>query len=73
MKAADGSLPIHYAAAKGSIDVIELLLDQSTDAFKINDQVNAIDNENQTPLHRAAQKGREAVSYTISLKNISIN
>ena len=55
--AVDGSIPFHYAASRGLTGIIYSLLDYSTSDFAITDQLNARDNENQTPLHRAAQKG----------------
>lgn len=51
-------MPIHYAATKGSIDLINLLLNHSYREFSVVDQINARDYDQQTPLHRAAQKGR---------------
>ena len=61
-RAVDGSMPIHYAAAKGSVDLIKLLLANSNSNVSAIDQINARDHDQQTPLHRAAQKNRTEVS-----------
>ena len=55
-------MPIHYAAAKGSVDLIKLLLANSNSNVSAIDQINARDHDQQTPLHRAAQKNRTEVS-----------
>lgn len=71
-KSVDGSIPIHYAAAKGSIQVIKLLLEFSNERFSVIDQMNAQDNEQQTPLHRASQKGRKEVNNSVSIASIAL-
>lgn len=62
MKAIDGSAPIHYAAAKGSVEILKLLVNCTSKKFRAADHITMRDNEHQTPLHRAAQKGRQNVS-----------
>lgn len=66
MKAVDGSLPIHCAAAKGSTAIIELLWNFCKDDIIRKYQLQSCNNEQETPFHRAAQKGRLDVSLFIN-------
>lgn len=49
-----GQRPLHYAASKGHLDVIRILLDAGADIFQANKY-------HQTALHRAASQGRVGV------------
>ena len=53
-------LPLHYAAARGQIDIVTSLLSQGAD-------VNAPDDDGLTPLHEAAKKGhKDVVKHLLS-------
>jgi len=51
VKGYDGRIPLHWAAKRDSINVAKLLLNKS----KSSDEVNARDNNDNTPLHFAAR------------------
>lgn len=63
IKSVDGSLPIHFAAAKGSSEIIDLLLDTAASRGHIHkDHLAMQDNEGKTVLHRAVQGGHLKVN-----------
>jgi len=47
-----GQQALHYAARRGNLKVVQVLLREG------NAKANAIDNENSTPLHAASQEGK---------------
>lgn len=65
----DGNLPIHYAAAKASVTIMELLL------LKDNvDQINANNKHKQTPLHLAAKELRhKTIEFLLHQPFIDVN
>lgn len=63
----NGWLPLHTAASKGYVDVLELLLDMG----KV--QVNSRDINNQTALQVAAEKGHQDVIQLLLRKGASEN
>lgn len=53
-----GATPLHYASAKGSRDIVKLLLDAGADA-------SIADNQSRTALHLACQVGnKDSPLYT---------
>ena len=68
--AIDGSLPIHYAAERGNIAIMENLLEAgASQGVDYEVHISKEDNEKQTVLHRAVQSGKKEVS--LSTLNIS--
>ena len=51
---AQGGTPLHYASAKGSRDIVKLLLDAGAD-------VSIADNQSRTALHMACQSGNKDI------------
>lgn len=51
---AQGATPLHYASAKGSRDIVKLLLDAGADA-------SIADNQSRTALHLACQAGNKDI------------
>ena len=63
IKSEDGSLPIHFAAAKGSSEIILLLLDTAASrGYIYKDHLAMKDGEGKTVLHRAVQGGHLQVN-----------
>lgn len=58
--------PLHYAASKGHLDVLRLLLDAGADILQVNKY-------RQTALHRAAAQGRVGIARCLIDHAISIN
>ena len=63
-KAAD--ISIHEAAAKGDIEAVKQLVDAGTD-------VNAKDEDENTPLHRAAYYGHKEIVVLLIAKGADVN
>ena len=70
-QAVNGSFPIHFAAACNGTEVMKLLLNFSKSQFSIKDHINVKDNENQTPLHKAALNGHKKVRKWYKTEEIS--
>ena len=51
VKGSDGWTLLHYAAARGWTDIVELLI------TKYNCNVNSVDNDNRTPVYEASANG----------------
>jgi len=61
------STPLHYAAANGHIDLVQIFLLNEAD-------VNAVNDFRETPLHCAAGKGQvEVVKLLLSVKRIDLD
>lgn len=58
------STPLHYAARKGHVDVVRLLL------ARPETDINAQNCRKETPLHLAAKKGRTQVVKELSLESV---
>ena len=61
-----GATALHHAAAKGSKDVVELLLATGAD-------VNATSNDGSTPLHDAAARGHKDVAELLLARGADVN
>ena len=48
----DNSTPVHVAAAQGSLEILELMLEKQPDLFSM--VIQSEDSMNMTPIHRAA-------------------
>ncbi|WP_297197062.1 ankyrin repeat domain-containing protein [uncultured Flavonifractor sp.] len=59
-----GATPLHYASAKGSRDIVKLLLDAGADA-------SIADNQSRTALHLACQVGNKDIIRLLSFGGIS--
>ena len=61
----NGSFALHYASSQGFLDIAEVLLGVSN--------VNMVDEEQKTALHRAAESGRDAVVHLLLEKKAKAN
>ena len=57
----NGNTPIHYAAEKGHIEIVQLLMSST-------DNPNAVDNAGFTPIHYAAANGHVEIAQLLTLQ-----
>ena len=63
---AQGATPLHHASAKGSRDIVKLLLDAGADA-------TIADNHSRTALHLAAQTGNKDIIRLLHDKGVELD